>query len=181
MDTAQAYLEYADDIYEPVRRHAAARRERRVDKKAVIVIAALLVFFVGMILSFWWLMSYWNRYSDMCAKLSAATAYAYDNGCATVTDGSTAYALAQDNIYEIYQCVCVYGPGREKFGAPAGESVTVDFGEGSSMRLVQTGTGEEARLYFCFSSADGFAHTFYTSDINLEYMMKRYLSQKRQL
>lgn len=181
MGTAQAYLENAGDLYEPVRRHAAERRERRIDKKAVIVVAVLLVFFVGMMLSFWWFMSYWDRYYDMCAELSAATNYAYDNDCATVTDGSVTYALARENIYEVYQCVCIYGPGREKFSAPSGDSVTVDYGNGAAVRLVQTGSGEEARLYFCFSAADGSTHTFYTSDISLEYMMKQYLSQKRQL
>lgn len=180
MELSQASAAPQDDLYEPVRRHADSRRGVK-DKKVVLTITLLAVFFVGMILSFWWFMSYWDRYTEMCSRLSDSTDYAYRKHTATVDDGSAVYALADANVYELYQCVCVYGPAREKFSEPKGETVTVDYGNGSSMRLVQTGSGDDERLYFCFRSADGFSHTFYTSEISLDYMMRRYLSQKRQL
>ena len=177
MDSVNTYAD-SGDLYEPVRRHAESRR--RKDGKVVLTVVLLAVFFVGMILSFVWFMSYWHRYSDMCSKLSDCTELAYRKHTATVNDGAGTYALSDENVYEVYQCVCVYGPGREKFSEPEGDVVTVDYGVGSYMRLIRTGEGDDERLYFCFYSADGFSYMFYTSDINLDYMMRRYLSRDKQ-
>ena len=159
-----------EDLYEPVRRNENNRRGVR-DKKAIIVIAVVVLFFVGMILSFWWYMSYWKRYANLSSELSAATAFAYKHDSATVDNGSGSYKLKKDNAYEIYQCVCVYGPGRERFSMPEGDGVEIDYGNGASMRLIQ----QDDRLYFCFFSAAGSRHIFYTKDISVDYLMRRYL------
>ena len=178
METAQTLIPEGD-LYEPVRRHEQERR-RSKDSKVALTVMLLLVFFVGMIMSFWWFMSYWDRYYEMCSKLSDCTELAYRKHTATVDDGAGVYSLSDENVYKVYQCACIYGPGRERFTEPEGEVVTVSYGVGSYVRLISVGEGEDERLYFSFHSADGFTHTFYTSDISLDYLMKRYLSRDNQ-
>ena len=116
-----------------------------------------------------------QRFSEFCSKISTSTDYAYRHRSATADVGEGAYKIARDGIYELYQCVCVYGLGREGHGVPDGESVTVDYGDGSSMLIVQTGEGEDVQLYFCFSAADGYSHCFYTEYVKLDYVISRYL------
>ena len=157
-------------MYEPVRRHEEKRRLAN-DKKTFIIIILVGMFFIGMVFSFWWYMSYWKRY---------ATLYAYDNDCAyaeTGSDGGTLrYKLERGNVYDIYQCVCVYGPGRERFREPDGDGVEIDYGNGAKLKLVWDGE----RLYFCFRGAEGFNHIFYTKEIDLDYLMMRYLALDKQ-
>ena len=168
-----------EDMYEPVARHEGKRRETK-DRKTIIIIIVVGMFFIGMLFSFWWYMSYWKRYAKLSSELSAATLYAYDNDCAyaeTASDGNTLrYGLKSGNAYELYQCVCVYGPGRERFKEPEGDWIEIDYGNGAKMKLIQKGE----RLYFCFYGAEGFNHIFYTREIDLDYLMTRYLAPDKQ-
>ena len=167
------------DMYEAVRNNEGKRRPAK-DKKVLITVIVVGMFFIGMVFSFWWYMSYWKRYANLSSELSAATLYAYDNDCAyaeTGSDGGTLrYKLKRGNIYDIYQCVCVYGPGRERFREPDGDGVEIDYGNGAKLKLVWDGK----RLYFCFRGAEGFNHIFYTKEIDLDYLMMRYLAPEKQ-
>ena len=166
------------EMYEFVRnsdrdskRKGKRRREWLIAVLVIIAVAILAV--IGTLI--WRKITAGNRFSDFCTELSESTEYAYRHRCATADVGEGPYKLSRDIVYELYQCVCVYGPGHEAGSPPTGDSVTVDYGDGSSMRLVQTGEGEEARLYFSFSGADGYSHCFYTEYVKLNYITSRYL------
>ena len=167
------------DLYEPVRKNEKTRRRRR--DVAFWIVGVVLLFSAAMIFSFWWNMSYWKRFAKLSSSLSEATAYAYKHGSAVVNDGAGGtYALSADNAYEVYQCVCVYGPGRERFSVPEGEGVTITYGNGSALRLMELGEGDGARLYFCFFSKSEKAHVFSTNEIDLAYLVTRYLAPEKQ-
>ena len=164
-----------NDMYEPVRRHEGERRRVR-DKKTLATIIIVGMFFIGMLFSFWWYMSYWKRYANLSSQLSAATTFAYAHDSAVVKNGDETYRLKPENAYEVYQCVCVYGPGRERFRLPEGDCVDIDYGNGARLELIQ----KKGSLYFCFFGATGFKHIFYTSDIDLDYIVSRYLAPDKQ-
>ena len=117
-----------------------------------------------------------QRFSKFCGKLSESTTYAYEHNSAAVEDADGTYRLTTENLYELYQCVCVYGPGRERFREPDGDGVEIDYGNGAKLKLVWDGE----RLYFCFRGAEGFNHIFYTKEIDLDYLMMRYLAPEKQ-
>ena len=168
------------DLYKPIRENGKKRRRRR--DKTLLTIGIVAFFFAGMIFSFWWNMSYWKRFSKLCSSLSEATTYAYKHDSAYVVDGSDRYKLDALNGYEVYQCVCVYGPGRERFSVPdgEGESVTITYGNGASLRLLELGEGDSARLYFCFFEKNDKSYIFSTNEIKLDYIYTRYLAPKQQ-
>ena len=164
-----------EDMYEAVRNNEGKRRPVR-DKKILITIIVVGMFFIGMIFSFWWYMSYWKRYANLSSQLSAATTFAYAHESASVSVGGDTYKLKPENAYEVYQCVCVYGPGRERFRLPEGDAAEIDYGNGARLELIQS----DSRLYFCFFGATGFKHIFYTNDIDLDYLTARYLAPDKQ-
>ncbi|MBQ6553220.1 MAG: hypothetical protein IJL83_06375 [Clostridia bacterium] len=163
------------NMYEPVIRNEGKGR-RFGDKKILITIIIVGMFFIGMIFSFWWYMSYWKRYANLSSELSAATTFAYAHDSANVKIGGETYKIKPENAYEVYQCVCVYGPGRERFRSPEGDAAEIDYGNGARLELIQ----KDGRLYFCFFGSTGFEHIFYTSDIDLDYLVTRYLAPDKQ-
>lgn len=166
------------EMYEFVRsgdKNGESRRKRRKEwLTAVLLIAAVAVLIViGIVIGK--NITTGKRFSAFCVELSDNTDYAYRRRSATADTGDGAYKLDRESVYELYQCVCTYGPGHETGSAPDGDTVTVDYGNGSVMLLVQTGEGSDRRLYFSFTGRDGYTHCFYTEYLQLDYVVGRYL------
>ena len=169
------------EMYEFVQNSKNKRKgKRRVEWKiaALVVLAAAIIAVIGGVI--WKNMTSGRRFSEFCGKLSASTAYAYDRDSATVEDADGTYRLTGENVYELYQCVCVYGPGRERRREPKGDFITVTYGNGASLRLVRVGEGLDEELYFSYSDADGYSHVFRAENVKLSYVVSRYLSRDKQ-
>lgn len=166
------------DMYEMIQNNGKngerGRKRRKEWLTAVLLIAAVAVLAViGTVI--WNKVTTGKRFSSFCAQLSDNTDYAYRRRSATADVGEGAYKLERDSVYELYQCICTYGPGHETGSEPDGETATVDYGNGAYLRLIQTGEGSESRLYFSFYGRDGYTHCFYTEYLKLDYVISRYL------
>ena len=153
--------------------------KRRVEWKiaALIPVAVAILAVIGGLL--WRNMTVGRRFSEFCGKLSESTTYAYNHDSAVAEDAEGTYKLTSENIYELYQCVCVYGPGKESRSEPEGDGVTVTYGNGSSLKLVKVGEGKDEELFFCYSDADGYSHVFRGENVRLSYIVSRYLSRSK--
>ncbi|MBO4935102.1 MAG: hypothetical protein J5441_08075 [Clostridia bacterium] len=168
------------EMYEFVQNSKNKRKgKRRVEWKIAVLIAvavAILAVIGGLL---WRNMTAGRRFSEFCGKLSESTTYAYEHDSAAVEDADGIYGLTTENLYELYQCVCVYGPGKERRSAPEGDGVTVTYGNGSSLKLVKVGEGKDEELFFCYSDADGYSHVFRGENVRLSYIVSRYLSRSK--
>ena len=156
------------------KRRGKRRKEWLIAVLVIIAVAILAV--IGTLI--WRRITVGNRFSDFCAAISESTDYAYRHRSATADVGEGPYKLDREAVYELYKCVCVYGLGREGHGEPDGEGATVEYGDGSYMRIVQTGEGNDRLLYFYFSGADGYSHCFYTEYVRLDYVVSRCLKEQ---
>ena len=157
------------------RRKGKRRREWKIG--VLIAVAVIILAVIGGLL--WWKMTAGQRFSKFCGRLSESTTYAYEHNSAAVEDADGTYGLTTENLYELYQCVCVYGPGKESRSAPEGDGVTVTYGDGSSLKLVKVGEGKEEELFFCYSGADGYSHVFRGENVRFSYVVSRYLSRSK--
>lgn len=168
------------EMYEFVQNSKNKRKgKRRVEWKitALIALAVVILAVIGGLI--WSKMTAGQRFSKFCGKLSESTTYAYDHDSAAVGDAEGEYKLTGENLYELYQCVCVYGPGRERRSVPKGDGVTVTYGNGASLKLVKVGEGREEELFFCYSDADGYSYVFRGENVKLSYIVSRYLSRSK--
>ena len=168
------------EMYDLVKNNESKRRGklRKEWKIAALIAAAVIVLgVIGGVL--WWKLTAGTRFSKFCAKLSESTSYAYKNDSAKVEDDDGVRRLSRENAYEIYQCACVYGPGDERLSAPDGDGVTITYGDGSFLRLVDEGEGNESRLCFCYSDGDGSTHSFTASGLSIRYLNGRYLNRDK--
>ena len=168
------------EMYDYVKNNESKRKGklRKEWKVAALIVAVVIVLgTIGGLL--WRKISAGNRFSDFCAELSAATTYAYKHDSATVNNGTETYRLTGENIYEVYQCVCVYGPGDERRSVPEGDSITIDYGNGATLTFVTMDDEDGSKLCFCFSDGDGYKHNFVASGISLQYLNGRYLKREK--
>ena len=163
--------EFVRNSEKNVKRKGKRRKEWLIAVLVIIAVGILAV--IGTLI--WRKITTGSRFSTFCSAISESTEYAYRARLATADVGEGPYKLEREAVYDLYKCVCVYGLGREGHGTPDGESVVVDYGNGSYMRLVQTDEDGEKLLYFCFFGADGYSHSFYTEYIKLDYVVSRYL------
>ena len=168
------------EMYEFVQNSKNKRKgKRRKEWKIAALFAAAVVILVVIGGVLWRNLTAGRRFSEFCGKLSESTTYAYKNDSALVVNGGETYKLTSENLYELYQCVCVYGPGKERRSSPDGESVTVNYGNGAVLLLVKTGEGLDEELYFCYSEADGYSHVFRGENVKLSYIVSRYLAKNK--
>lgn len=168
------------EMYEFVQKSKNKRKgKRRKEWKiaALIAVAVAILAVIGGLL--WKNMSAGRRFSEFCGKLSESTTYAYKHASAIVENDGETYKLTADNVYELYQCVCVYGPGKERRRAPEGETVTVTYGNGAELKLVKVGDGKEEELYFCYSDSEKYSHVFRGDNVRLSYIVSRYLDKSK--
>ena len=168
------------EMYEFVQNSENKRKgKRRAEWKVAVLIAVAVAIILSIGGVLWWNISTGRRFSTMCGKLSDSTTYAYEHDSAAVEDHEGVYKLTEENLYELYQCVCVYGPGKQSLREPEGETLTVTYGNGASLRLIEVGEGLESELYFCYSDPDGYSHIFHTREASLSYLRGRYLSRAK--
>ena len=132
------------EMYEFVQNSKTRRKgKRRRDWKigVMIAVAVIILAVIGGLL--WWKLTAGQRFSKFCGKLSESTTYAYEHNAAAVEDADGTYRLTTENLYELYQCVCVYGPGKESCSAPEGDGLTVTYGNGAELKLVKAGEGKD--------------------------------------
>ena len=168
------------EMYEFVHNSKNARKGKRRKEWKIAVLIAVAVAILGCIGGLLWKnMTAGRRFSEFCGKLSESTTYAYAHESALVENGGETYKLTEENVYELYQCVCVYGPGRERGSTPKGETVAVTYGNGAVLKLVKVGEGSDEELYFCYSDSDGYSHVFRGENVRLSYIVSRYLSKSK--
>lgn len=151
------------------------KRKKRFGKERIVVsilIALVFLFIVGFILVR--LAGYNSRVREFRAQLSNSTVYAYDNDCLRAEIDGQAIRVTGDHAYDIYQFMSVRSLGRNALFTPRGEPVTLDYGDGSVLRLW---ADRNARgVYLRYDGADGSRCLFHSKDMRLNDIIGRYLS-----
>lgn len=120
-----------DGLYANIKTGHTTKKDTRIG----IIIAVLICLSVVVISSVVWFLGYRGRFTKFVGKLSASTTYAYDNESLTATVDGRTYKVSAENMYGIFGYLSLNNSGRESDKVPAGEPVTLDYGNGSRMEL----------------------------------------------
>ena len=137
-----------------------------------ILLALVVLLSVGFVLVR--LAGYKTRVREFRAQLSESTIYAYENDCLRAEIDGQAIRITGEHAYDIYQFMSVRSLGRNALFTPRGEPVTLDYGDGSVLRLWadRNLTG----VYLRYDAADGSRFLFHSKDMRLRDIVGRYLT-----
>ena len=121
------------DIYDHVTPFEKRRRFSKEKLILYIVIVLVILFIVGFILVR--LAGYQSRVREFRSLLSNSTVYAFDNDCLRADIDGQSIRVSGEHAYDIYQFMSVRSLGRNALFTPRSEPVTLDYGDGSILRL----------------------------------------------
>lgn len=149
-------------------------KKNRIDsgiiKLLLVIGAVLLAFFIvfGTVFS----SVYFQRlYWDYVGELSSSTVYAFEHEGVTATVGEDSYVITGNQVYVFYKKLsnAEFGKSQKGFSEDA-ESISVDFGNGSSLRMWEAPRGERAKdiLYVHYTNTEGRVYKCNAEGITLD-------------
>lgn len=162
-----------DGIYANIRINHSTKKDTRI----WIIVTALIFLFAFMLISIVWFLGYHGRFTKFVGKLSASTTYAYDNDSLTAEVNGETYRVSADNMYGIFGYLSLNNSGRESNKIPEGEPVTLDYGNGTIMKLwdISAGNGHHY-LYVQYTDLNGKIYSYISYKTTLDTVITRYLT-----
>jgi len=160
-------------LYERVRREHRAGKDRRI----WVATAVLVCVTAAVIASVVWFLGYHGRFSAFVGKLSASTTYAYKNDGLIATVNGKSFQVSEENMYGIYAYISLNKSGRESKKVPEGEPVTLDYGNGTMLRLWDIPAGEGHHyLFIQYTDIKGEIYSYISFKTTLDTVIARYLT-----
>ncbi len=171
----KAWLFIMDRFYELVNREEKKTRDTRM--WILVGILAAVVLMVGA--SAVWLLGYHGRFTDFVGRLSASTTYASKNNSLIATVEGRRLRVSEQNMYGIYAYLSLSKSGRESAKIPQGEPVTLDYGDGTVLRLWDMPVEKDERrrnLFVQYTDIRGEAYSYISYNTTLDTVVVRYLT-----
>lgn len=150
------------------------KENKRLDNGMIKLLLTIGAVFLAFFIVFGTVFSsiYFKRlYWDFVGELSNSTIYAFHNEGVIVEDGADTYVIKGSKVYVFYKKLsnADFGRMQKKLSKDA-ESIGVDFGNGSSLRMWQAPMGENSRkiMYVHYTNADGRLYKCNVEGITLE-------------
>ena len=157
------------DMVTPPEKRKNSSREKLI---LSILLALVVLLSVGFVLVR--LAGYKTRVREFRAQLSESTIYAYENDCLRAEIDGQAIRITGEHAYDIYQFMSVRSLGRNALFTPRSEPVTLDYGDGSVLRL--WADRDLRGVHLRYDGANGSKYLFHSRDMRLNDIIARYLS-----
>ena len=150
------------------------KENKRLDNGMAKLLLCLGAVFLAFFLVFGTVFSsvYFNRlYWDYVGELSNSTIYAFNHNGVIVEDGQNTYAIKGSQVYVFYKKLSNADFGRSQRGlSKEAESISVDFGNGCSLRMWQAPKGDSHKkiLYVHYTNTDGRLYKCNVEGVSLE-------------
>lgn len=149
-------------------------KNRRLDNGMIKLLFTIGAVFLAFFIVFGTVFSsiYFKRlYWDYVGELSNSTIYAFKNDGVIVEDGVDTYVIKGNKVYVFYKKLSNADFGRrQKRLSKDAESIGVDFGNGSSLRMWQAPMGKSSKkiLYVHYTNEEGRLYKCEVEGVTLE-------------
>lgn len=153
-----------------------SERKTRSDGRFWSIVAVTACLFAAVVISVVWVMGYHSRFTKFVSGLSDSTTYAYNNDSLTAEIDGKRFRVSEENMYGIFGYLSLSKSGRESTKAPDGESVKLDYGNGTTLELWDMPVGERNHyLFIQYTYINGETYSYINYKTTLETVMVRYL------
>lgn len=138
-----------------------SEQQKRIDSgmvKLLLIIGAVLLAFVIVFGTAFSSIYFKRLYWDYVGELSSSTVYAFEHDGVTATVGEDAYVITGNKVYVFYKKLSNADFGRMQKGFSQDEEhITVEFGDGSALKIWQAPKGESTKdiLYVHYTNTEG--------------------------
>lgn len=159
-------------MYEKVQK--SIKPKRRWSLRVTVTVALV---FLGLVVALLiWAVQYRLSYREYVYYFSGSNIYAAENLCFHADVRGELIRGKRDSVEKFYSYVSVNGIGRVG-KAPGGEAdITIDFGDGGSMKIWETDNGK-FKCYLLYEHTDGFSYGYYSSKMTVGTMVVNFLSR----
>ena len=150
------------------------KKKKSIDNGMIKLLLSIGAVFLAFFIVFGTVFSsvYFKRlYWDFVGELSNSTIYAFENEGVIVEDREDTYVINGSKVYVFYKKLSNADFGRMQKRLPKdAESIRVDFGNGSSLRMWQAPMIENSKkiLYVHYTNADGRLYKCNVEGVTLE-------------
>lgn len=162
-----------DGLYANININHKTKKDMRIG----ILVTVLICLAIVMIASIIWFLGYHGRFTKFVGRLSASTTYAYNNDCLTATVDGKTFKVSAENMYGIFGYLSLNNSGRESKKVPEGDPVTLDYGNGTLLKLWDLSAEEGHHYLFVqYTNTDGEIYSYISYKTTLDTVMVRYLT-----
>ena len=160
-------------LYENVRKDQKTKKDTWV---YVVMAAAVCLLVIGIAVGAW-VLGYQKRFTKFISNLSNSTTYAYNNNSMTAEIDGQTIEVSAENMYGIFAYLSLNKSGRESSKPPAGDAVTLDYGNGAILKLWDMPAEEGHHdMFIHYTDAQGYTYSYISYKTTLETVVVRYLT-----
>lgn len=164
-----------EGLYMNVRNDSRTRKDTWIWTIMVTVVCVFVIMGVVVI----WFLGYHGRFSKFVSKLSDSTTYAYNNDGLTAEMDGEVFKVSDENMYGIFGYLSLSKSGRESRKVPEGEPVTLDYGNGSILKLWDmSADGRHHNLFVQYTDPAGDVYSYISYKATLDTVAVRYLTRE---
>ncbi len=162
-------------LYEKIKKDTKKEKDTRFWLMVVMLVAVVAVAAASVV----WFLGYHGRFTRFVGQLSGSTTYACKNDCLIAEVKGKKYRVSEENMYGLYAYLSLSKSGRESRRVPEGEPVTLDYGNGVTLKLWDMPMGEgdnRQNLFVQYTDIRGDVYSYISYKTTLDTVVVRYLT-----
>lgn len=162
------------DLYDKIKKDGKNKK----DIKFIIFILCFIFLVIVIVCSLAWNIGYHARYSNFINKLSKSIAYVNENDSLKVYKDGKTLKLSEENFRGFNNYITIYGSGKESNKVPEGEAITLDYGDGSLLKLWDISADKYSKrngVFVQYTDTEGKIYSYISYKITYETIVTRYL------
>ena len=157
------------DLYERIQPAPRSRGNRPL---IIALVVCLIVLAVVIGTSVWSTLNQ-RRFWSYIGDFSSSVSYAYEHDCLRADVNGQSLRVDGEISYAIYNKISIAGIGRRRSGQPSGESILLDYGDGSTLQLWHVSlSGEDLirdhGVFLCYTNPQGKSYSYDTDKLSYE-------------